>query len=118
MAVGKYNRRCCTVNLRKRFIGRVLVKGHVGGAGSPRHEWITIYQTVKGKFVVHTKSYPGWWYKQNHRGNWGKVDWSDRWEYRLNIYDSLDELSNDVPEELFEAAFAVIEDGPIEDLDI
>ncbi|WP_240984056.1 EXLDI protein [Acididesulfobacillus acetoxydans] len=45
-------------------------------------------------------------------------DWSEQAEHRLEIYASLEEVGEHVPEELYQATRQALRDDPIEDLDI
>lgn len=102
---------------QKRFMGRLLAKGRLMGPQSPRVEGINVYQTAKGKFAVHIKSTPNWDYhpRDNHTGE----HWTDeRDDYRLDVYDTLEQLKENVPAELFQAAAQSLNEDPIETLDI
>lgn len=88
----------------KRFTGRSLAKGQVGGPATPRQTSYEVFQTVKGRFALHSK-------EQSH---WG----DSRAEYRLEVFDTLEELQPHIPEELYRAVALNLGDDPVEVLDI
>ncbi len=109
----------------KRFTGRLLAKGHVAGRSSSRETSYRVFQTARGRFAVHSKSGPNWGaYAPNGR-SWAETDWSDygdygdwRPEYRLEVYETLDELRPHIPDDLYEAVARGLCVEPVEVLDI
>jgi EXLDI family protein len=109
----------------KRFQGRLLAKGRVREQNETRRIVYEVYQTAKGKLAVYVRSAPNWenpktWsYK-----NWSHRDWSQwpntDYEFRLEVYDELDELKDNVPLELYEAVAQALKGDPdgVEYLDI
>lgn len=109
----------------KRFRGRLLAKGRVLEQDDVRVTMYRIFQTQKSQLALYTRSMPNWTY-------WSKQDWSYRTNSRqdwsqwpndkssLEVYQSLDELKNHVPSELYEAVAQALKGGPdgIEFLDI
>jgi EXLDI family protein len=117
-----------TASSLKRFYGRVLARGRVLDQNETRRISYTIYQTQKGKLAVYMKDTPNWNYwsqrPKRSRQDYEKAAWID-WsgessEYRLDIYENVDELEFNVPPELFEAAKQALrgEEGGVEFLDI
>lgn len=102
---------------QKRFTGRLLAKGRILGPQHPRLESISAYHTAKGKFAVHIKSSPNWDYQPRKHSD--DAYWTDeREEFRLEIYESLDELREHLPDELYQATTQALNEDPIETLDI
>jgi EXLDI family protein len=110
----------------KRFWGRLLARGLSRQPERSREMIYRIYQTPKGKFAVHLREGPDWsdwryWSQQTWlRREW--ACWPQDYDYRLEIYDSLEELRAHLPVELYEAVCQVMkadqqEDG-VEFLDI
>ncbi len=106
----------------KRFVGRSLAKGRVGGRASARRMTYEVYQTAKGRFALSTQQGPNWAYVP--RGGWNDpdADWS-AWdeggrEYRLTVYDTLEELQPHIPDELYQAVCQGLRDDPVDMLDI
>jgi EXLDI family protein len=98
-----------------------LAKGRIGGHGATRHETYQVYQTAKGRFALYVRSGPSWWYSQPDAGDWeewSKIDWSERGEYLLEVYETLDELKARLPEELYTAVAQALQEEPVEVLDI
>src|SRR2546421_2925922 len=92
----------------KRFRGRLLAKGRVHEQNETRRIVYEVYQTAKGKLALYVRSAPDWGNPKtwSYR-NWSHRDWS-QWpntehEFRLEVYDTLDGLQDNVPEELYEA---------------
>ena len=122
----------------KRFQGRLLAKGRVREQNETRRIVYEVYQTAKGKLAVYIRNAPYWenpktWSSENwsHRDwsqwsykNWSHRDWSQwpntDYEFRLEIYDELDELKDNVPQELYEAVAQALKGDPegVEYLDI
>ena len=111
----------------KRFRGRLLAKGRVRNKQETRRTVYDIYQTTKGKLALYVRNAPNWdnpktwsWsYK-----NWSHKDWTEwpntDYEFRLEIYETLDELKDNVPQELYEAVSQALKGDPdgVEYLDI
>ncbi len=115
------------VHSHKRFRGRLLAKGRIRNKQETRRTVYEVYQTIKGKLALYVRSAPNWdnpktwsWsYK-----NWSHKEWSEwpntDYEYRLEVYDTLDELKDNVPQELYEAVAQALKGEPdgVEFLDI
>ncbi|WP_376796720.1 EXLDI protein [Thermogemmatispora sp.] len=110
----------------KRFWGRLLARGLTRQPERGREISYRVYQTRKGKFAVYIREGPDWsdwraWSRQSWLSRqW--ACWPQDYDYRLEIYDSLEDLCGHVPPELYEAVCQVVkadheEDG-IEFLDI
>src|SRR5260370_14654432 len=53
----------------KQFIGRLLAKGKLAERTSPEVKQFKIYQTRKGKFVLHVRRGPNWNYRPGANQN-------------------------------------------------
>lgn len=120
----------------KRFRGRLLAKGRVRDQNEMRRTVYDVYQTVKGKLALYVRGAPNWenaktWSYQNwpqretwSYKNWSHKDWSQwpnrDYEFRLEVYETLDELKDNVPLELYEAVVQALKGDPegVEYLDI
>ncbi len=101
---------------RKQFRGRILAKQRLQ---TPDYLLINrlVYQTAKGKLAVYTKEIPHWSsYKED---DWTTWNWSTR-DYRLDVYESLEELRPHIPASLYEEVAQALNDTqePVEVLDI
>jgi EXLDI family protein len=109
----------------KRFRGRLLAKGRVRNQNETRRTVYDVYQTAKGKLALYVRGAPDWenpkiWsYK-----NWSHREWSQwpntDYEFRLEVYETLDELKDNVPLELYQAVAQALKGDPdgVEYLDI
>lgn len=131
--------------MQQQFRGRLLAKRHIKVANEMRILIMNVYQTAKGRFAVYTRNQPNWnWTDWSHRKpgksrkgwdvdvdvnvdvNWsGKnqssYDWSSYYEeveMRLDVYDTLDDLKENIPEELYDAITRYLRGGDVEILDI
>lgn len=117
--------------LQQQFSGRLIARRHLRISNDARQLTMSIYQTAKGRFAVYTKNYPNWsgwsnkWSRKNgaDRSNWD--NWSGDWsayyedtELRLDVYDTLDDLKENIPEELYDAITRYLKGGDVEILDI
>jgi EXLDI family protein len=106
----------------KRFTGRLLAKGHIGGRSDPLRTSYEVFQTIKGRFALHRKQGPNWAYVP--RKGWADpdADWSP-WsgggrEASLTVYDTVEDLRPHIPDELYEAVCHSLRDDPVDVLDI
>ena len=133
--------------MQKQFRGHLIARRRLSIQNGARMLSITVYQTAKGRFAVYTKNQPDWsswsqyWSKRSHRrhrdndidvdvdvhanvdwSNWQKSqDWSLYYEpdeYRLDVYETLDELKENIPEELYDAIVRYLKGDETEFLDI
>jgi EXLDI family protein len=124
--------------LQQQFRGLLIARRRLRIGNDARILTINIYQTARGRFAVYTKNQPDWsgwsnqWSKKSGKGkHWGDWDWSQGdqtsydWsayyeddEYRLDVYDTLDELKENIPEELFDTITRFLKGGDVEILDI
>ena len=131
--------------IQQQFRGRLLAKRHIKLANVMRILIMNVYQTAKGRYAVYTRNQPNWnWTDWSHRQprksrrgwdtdvdmnvdmNWNQkhqssYDWSSYYEeieMRLDVYDTLDDLKENIPEELFDAITRYLRGGDIEILDI
>jgi len=108
---------------QKRFHGKQIAKQTLITPNEKRQISYRIYQTVKDNFAVAIKDTPNWSRWTTRKGR----HWGDEWEggewwqqeARLEVYESLDALRDNVPGELYEIVVRVVNGGSaIEDLDI
>jgi len=131
--------------IQQQFRGRLLAKRRIKLANEMRILIMNVYQTAKGRFAVYTRNQPNWnWTDWSHRKpgkpkrgwdvdvdvnvdvNWSQknqssYDWSayyEEVEMRLDVYDTLDDLKENIPEELYDAITRYLRGGEIEILDI
>ena len=124
--------------LIQKFRGRPLAKRHISIQKGARLLTLTVYQTAKGRFALYAKTTPGWSGWPNKSGRWSRnpandrLDWDWDWdwslhdlassykdgEYRLDVFDTLDDLKESIPEELYEALVRYLQGEEVEFLDI
>jgi EXLDI family protein len=124
--------------LTKQFRGRLLAKRRIRVQNTTRLLTLAVYQTAKGRYAVYTKNIANWsdwskssrWSKKSASGsdwNWDwDVDWSNNdWsssleddEHRLDVYETLDDLKDNIPEELYESIVRYNNGEDVEILDI
>lgn len=122
--------------LQQQFRGRVLAKRRLHVQNGSKALTLVVYQTAKGRFALYTKNTPDWsgwsnksnWTRKsrNARSDWDydwdwDVDWSSYFEddeHRLDVFDTLDDLKEHIPEELYEAILRYINQEDVEVLDI
>ena len=132
--------------IQQQFRGRLIAKRHIRMANEARMLTMNVYQTAKGRFAVYTRNQPNWsgwshrWSsKKSHivpgkgwdvdvdvdvngpQKNQSSYDWSAYYEdveMRLDVYDSLDDLKENIPEELYDAITRYLRGGEVEFLDI
>jgi EXLDI family protein len=125
--------------LQQQFRGRLLATRHLKIGNEARILTMNVYQTAKGRFAVYTRNQPDWtawshhWSKKSGKG--GNRDWDWDWshgdkssqdwsayyeevEMRLDVYDALDQLRENIPEELYDAITRYLRGGDVEILDI
>lgn len=112
------------VHSYKRFMGRLLAKGRIRSQDYTREVSYSVFQTQKGKLVVYIKDYPNWnyWsdagkhYKDWSYCNWSQRDWSPwpstEYDYRMEVYETPEELKENVPQELYEAVIQALKGDP------
>jgi EXLDI family protein len=111
---------------KQRFVGVLL--GEWSRMVKSRQETFRVYRSRTGKFVVNVERSDEW--KDNSSEKWQTGwrswigDWSaNQWgfvrgESTLHIVDSLDELRELLPDELYELVEGLADQPPVEDLDI
>lgn len=129
--------------VQQQFRGRLLARRHIRISNDARILTLNVYQTAKGRFAVYSKNQPNWsgwsqhWSKkskqyQSRHGNYDwdwshNSDWTQNWdwstyqdedEYRLDVYESLDQLGEIIPEEMFDAVNRYLRGDDVEFLDI
>jgi EXLDI family protein len=117
--------------LTKQFRGRLLASRRMRIQNESRLLTLVVYQTAKGRFAVYTKNSANWsdWSKWSKKSandwDWDYVrpqyDWSsylEENEHRLDVYDTLDDLKESIPEELYESIARYTNGEDIEILDI
>ena len=115
--------------LTKQFQGRLLAKRRIRVQNAARLLTLVVYQTAKGKFAVYTKNTTNWsdwsksskWSKESN-SNWDwDYDWSSYFEddeHRLDVYGTLDDLKDHIPEELYDSIVRYNNGEDVEILDI
>ena len=120
--------------LTKQFRGRLLAKRRIRVQNATRLLTLVVYQTAKGRFAVYSKNTANWsdWSKSSKlsKGSHGDWDWDNDWsnydwssyseddEHRLDVYDTLDDLKDTIPEELYESIVRYNNGEDVEILDI
>jgi EXLDI family protein len=119
--------------LTKQFRGRVIGKRRIRVQNGTRLLTLVVYQTAKGRFAIYTKNTANWsdWSKSSKKSagdwnwdwdyDWSNYDWSSYFEdneLRLDVYDTLDELKDNIPEELYESIVRYNNGEDVEILDI
>lgn len=111
-----------------RFTGVLL--GEWGRSTSKTVEVYRIFRSQKGKFVVHTERSPNYvWTAGEQTGTSGlrtflnmfsaNQTWgSTQGEATLDVVDTVQELREKIPPELYDLIASVAEQPPVEDLDI
>jgi EXLDI family protein len=117
------------VGRKVRFSGVLLVEW--GRSTSSRVEIYRVYRSRTGKFVVHVDRSKEW-LSTGPEGEKGLTGWravvgafssNQTWGYTegtatLDVLDSLEELQEHVPAELYDLVAAVADQPAVEDLDI
>jgi EXLDI family protein len=117
------------VGRKQRFSGVLLAEW--GRSTQSRMEVFRIYRTRAGKFAVHTERSPEW-KSSSQSDNWlrdlanwrmylgiGEQSWGfAEGESTLEVADSLAELRDKIPPELYEMVATSADQPPVEDLDI
>ena len=122
--------------LTKQFRGRVLAKRRIRVQNGTRILTIVVYQTAKGRFALYTKNTANWsdWSQSSKWSRKSTGDWNWDWDYdssnydwssyfedderRLDVFDTLDELKENIPEELYESIAKYMGGEDVEILDI
>jgi EXLDI family protein len=109
-----------------RFTGVLL--GTWGSSASGREEIVNVYRSRSGKFVIHRLRTPGWTSRDGEGkpgGGWrswlglGDVSWAGTTgDSTIDVVDTVDELREKLPPELFELVADVARQPVVEDLDI
>ena len=127
--------------LRKQFRGRLIAKRRWPVQGGTKWLGLVVYQTARGRFALHsryTANWSGWSNRQGRasksnnggeggmRSDWewdwdiSSYDWSSSYEdeQRLEIFETLEDLKEAIPEDFYEAIAQYLRGGDIEILDI
>ena len=119
--------------LTKQFRGRLLGKRRIRVQKGTRLLTLVVYLTAKGRFAIYIKNTANWsdWSKSSKTSagdwnwdwdyDWSNYDWSSYFEdneHRLDVYDTLDELKDNIPEELYESIVKYNNGEDVEILDI
>ena len=120
--------------LTKQFRGRLLAKRRIRVQNGTRILTLVVYLTARGRFALYTKNTASWsdWsqtskWSRKSAGEWdwdydsSNNDWSSHFEddeHRLDVYGTLDELKDQIPEELYESIVKYISGEDVEILDI
>ncbi len=115
-------------NRKQRFFGVFL--GEWGRQARNRVERYRLYRTRTNKFAVHIERSPDWsWEHPAGNGGWfermtnylgmGDQSWGHTaGEAKLEVVETVEELREKIPAELFEMVKGALENPTIEDLDI
>ncbi|MBE3575117.1 MAG: EXLDI protein [Firmicutes bacterium] len=123
---------------KKRFFGYRLARWQHQHADGDMIEVFSVYRTKGGRYAVHRRIEPNWamwadpeWWsdperwnnpKRWHAGRWGASwslgQWGRKGDATLEVFDTLEELQQHVPPELFEILKEAGQEPPLEDLDI
>ena len=102
---------------RKRFLGRVLAKGHTLGQNGATNITYKVFLTMRGKLALHVEdiadtSSGAWWTLKSRNPRPEEI-------FRFEVFDAAEDLKGAVPQELYIAVLQAINhpDG-IEMLDI
>ena len=104
-----------------------VLLGTWGSTVSGREEVVNVYRSRSGKFVVHRVRSPGWTSRdaEGKSGGWkswlglGEISWAaTTGDSTLEVVDTVEELREKLPAELFELVFAAAAQPVFEDLDI
>jgi EXLDI family protein len=112
---------------KQRFTGVLL--GEWGRSTSTNAEVFKVYRSQKGRFVVHVERSPDhpWTAGDKPAGGWrgflnafsSHQTWgSTQGEATLDVVDTVEELREKVPPELYDLIASVARQPPVEDLDI
>jgi EXLDI family protein len=106
----------------KQFRGRLLAKRQIPTQNGMRWLVMTVYQTMRGRFAMRTKNTPNWsaWSGRTDEEweNWDWSSYSEDNELSLDVYDTLDELKEHIPEDFYESVVEALNGAEIEILDI
>ena len=122
--------------LTKQFRGRLLAKRRIRVQNKTRILTLVLYQTARGRIAMYTKNIANWseWsqsskWSRKSAGAWNwdwdydssNYDWSSYFEddeHRLDVYDTLDQLKDNIPEELYDSISKYTSGEDVEILDI
>lgn len=108
-----------------RFSGILL--GDWGASNGSREEHFRVYRSRKGKFVLHIQRSPDWSYRgpDGKPAGWrsylglGAQSWSfSAGESTLEVVDTLEEVRDKMPPELYDMVAGMGDQSAFEDLDI
>jgi len=122
--------------IQQRFKGRILAKWKINGSDDKTSSNVTLFETQKGRYALYTMSRTNWENFDWSHHDWGHDDLSHRnWkrafegiigrdgplgnsEYRLDVYETFDELKEKVPKDIIGIIEKKISGVDVEDLDI
>jgi EXLDI family protein len=108
-----------------RFTG--VLMGDLGTSTGSREEHYRIYQSRKGKFVLHVERSPDWTARDadGKPSGWrsyiglGVHTWAyTTGESTLEVFDTLDAMRDRIPPELYDMVSGMAEQSTLEELDI
>jgi EXLDI family protein len=107
---------------KKRFRGRLLARETVRTPDETRAISFKVYRTEKRRFAVWSRTTPNWDRRDWPRGWERPESWSGEWwrgESRLDVYESLEDLRDNIPAELYARLAGISTIGSdVEELDI
>jgi EXLDI family protein len=127
------------IHKQKRFTGTRLARWIQKRAKGKGIEILNVYRTAGKRFALHTRTMPDWkeeFGDPDYAGdpnNWGIgngilqkiMSWGYDWEafkksgdFSLEVFDTLEELKDHIPADLFKVVTQVMDGPEIEELDI
>jgi EXLDI family protein len=91
---------------------------------------LEVYRTAKGRFALHSRSVPNWAYWSDpdtwsdpavwrDPASWQSWrDWDDSGDQSFQVFETLEQLGAQVPDELYQVVIQAMDQAPLEDLDI
>ncbi len=116
-----------TVRVGPKAGRKVRFTGVLLGTWGTSASQVNVYRSRSGKFVIHTMRSPDWSSRdaEGKPGGWrswlgiGDVSWvGSTGDSTLDVVDTVDELREKLPSELFDLVAAAAKQPPVEDLDI
>lgn len=110
---------------KKRFTGRLL--GEWGNSTNSRMEMYRVYGTRTGKLVLHVNKSPEWAGRDSdgNPAGWrswfglGNYNWTfSSGESTLEVFDSVEQMREKIPPQLYDMVVAAVTEPTVEDLDI
>lgn len=109
------------VSAKKRFQGRLLAQQTVETPDETRTVTYRVYLTRRERYAVWSRGAPNWarqdWKRWRDRQTWTRGWWQA--DSRLDVYETLEDLRDNVPDELYQRVARISSTGSdVEVLDI